>query len=301
MKTLINAWAWMSDRPRQRTGVRVLQVAVGLMLLFRVFTEAPFAGFLWGPRGLGYGSGRLGADSFMGVILDAVFTPELGVYAVLFTLGAGALGLLAGYRTRWATLLALASFTLLGARLAELGDGGDNVTQLVLVYMLFLLPAGAEAARGSAAVWLHNVAVASIAAQLVVLYMTSGFLKVTGEVWQNGTAMYLISQVQNFSLPGWGEMFKNPLVTTTASYSAMFFQVWFPLAVFSRAKHVWICVGVCFHLGIAVFMGLVTFSTVMIGLELFLVSDPDYARLAARLAAARGWLARRLPFEAARG
>jgi len=301
MKTLLNAWAWMSDRPRQRTGVRVLQIAIGLMLLFRIFTEAPFAGFLWGPRGLGYGSERLGADSAMGVILDAVFAPELGVYAVLFALGAGALGLVAGYRTRWATVLALAAFTLLGARLAELGDGGDNVTQLVLIYMLFLLPAGRQAARGSAAVWLHNVAVASIAAQVIILYLTSGFLKATGEVWQNGTAMYLISQVQNFSLPAWSYMFKNPLITTAASYSAVFMQVWFPVAVFSRAKHAWICVGVCFHLGIAAFMGLVTFSTVMIGLELFLVSDPDYARLAARLAAAREWLARRFLVKYARG
>ncbi|HEX8119338.1 MAG TPA: hypothetical protein VF521_18820 [Pyrinomonadaceae bacterium] len=290
----------MSDCPRQRTGVRVLQIAIGLMLLFRVCTEARFAGFLWGPGGLGYGSERLGPDSNMGVILDMVFSSELGVYAALLALGAGALGLVAGYRTRPATLLALAAFTLLGARLAELGDGGDNVTQLVLIYMLFLLPAGRRAARGGVAVWMHNVAVASIAAQVVILYLTSGFLKVTGEVWQNGTAMYLISQVQNFSLPTWCHVFKNPLVTTAASYSAMFFQVWFPVAVFSRAKHAWILAGVCFHLGVAAFMGLITFSTVMIGLELFLVSDADYARLAARLAEARGWLARRFLMKAAR-
>jgi predicted DCC family thiol-disulfide oxidoreductase YuxK len=294
MKTLNSVCAWLALKPQQRVGIRALQFAIGSMLMFRLFTEAPFAGFFWGPHGLGYGSARFGNGFGMGMILDKVFATQFGTYAVLLVLMLGALGLIAGYRTRVATLLALVSFTLLGHRLAELGDGGDNITELVLIYMLFLLPAGARFKRGGLGVWLHNVAVLSITAQLMILYLTSGFLKATGGVWQHGTAMYVISQVKGFSQPALSGYFRNPFVTTIASYAAMFFQLWFPIAIFSRLKLPWICLGMFFHIGIAMQLGLVTFSTAMIGMELFLISDKEYARLALRIKSSWEWLLLRL-------
>ena len=134
-------------------------------------------------------------------------------------------------------------------------------------------------------IWFHNLGVASIITQLMVVYITSGFLKAAGEKWQNGTAMYVISKVEWFSLPGFREMFTNPFITTIATYAPMFFMIFFPIAIFSRFKYLWIGTGFFFHLGIAYSMGLVTFSTVMIGLELFLISDPEYESLR------RYWLA----------
>jgi hypothetical protein len=56
-------------------------------------------------------------------------------------------------------------------------------------------------------------------------------------------------------------------------------MILFPVAIFSRFKFLWIGAGICFHLGIAYFMGLLTFSLVMIGLELFLISDQEYSLL----------------------
>ena len=51
------------------------------------------------------------------------------------------------------------------------------------------------------------------------------------------------------------------------------------MALISRVRIPWLLAGVLFHLGVAFFMGLVTFSMIMIGLELFLISDSDYRRI----------------------
>jgi ABC-type arginine/histidine transport system permease subunit len=47
----------------------------------------------------------------------------------------------------------------------------------------------------------------------------------------------------------------------------MLFQVWFPLAVFSRFRFFIVSVAMFFHLGIAISMGLLTFSLIMAGAD----------------------------------
>lgn len=279
MKSLKNALGWLGEEPHQLIGVRILQVAIGVMLLFRVFTEMRFASFLWGPNGIGDGSTVPLFGILPGTLLDAFFVTEIGVRIVLVLLAAGAFGLIFGVRTRLATAVAWVTFMMLNLRLTSLGDGGDNIVQVVLIYMLFLIPSGKTRPRGSLAVWVHNVAIIAIGAQLAVLYLTSGFLKMNGDVWQNGTALYLIGQVEWFSQPSMRGMLKNPYFVTLATYASMFFQVWFPIAIFSRLKLPWILMGIGFHIGIATFMGLLTFSTVMIGLELFLITDAEHGWL----------------------
>jgi hypothetical protein len=209
---------------------------------------------------------------------------------VLGVLLLGAVGLVAGIATRIATLLALVAFSLLEVRLPELLDGGDNIVRLTLLYMVLLAPRGGRAERTELGIWLHNVGIVAVTLQIMVLYLTAGFCKAAGIRWNQGTAMYLISQVDYFSVPGRMRMlFRFPLVTTLTTYAPMFFQLWFPVAIFSRLKLTWLAVGIFFHLGVASFMGLVPFSTVMIGLDLSLVNDPEYERM---IHASRGFLAR---------
>jgi predicted DCC family thiol-disulfide oxidoreductase YuxK len=278
-----DALNWLADEPRHRRGVRVLQAAVGAVVLFRVLTELPFAAYFWGPHGIGLsGSGQYFGVT-LGARLDALFHTMSGTYALLALLGLGAFGLLTGTSTRAATALVLVTTLMFERRLPEILDGGDNITRLVLVYMLFLLPARARVVRQSTAVWLHNLAVVAIIAQLIILYGTSGIMKAAGERWHHGTALYVISQVEWFSEPWMRTLFKNAYLVTLATYATLLFQLWFPMAVFSRFKLLWLAAGIFFHLGIATGMGLVTFSTVMIGLELFLITDEEYDAIGARL------------------
>src|SRR6185312_1497774 len=281
-RTMIkNAWSWLADDPRHRVGVRVLQVAIGAMLMFRVLTELPFAAYLWGPHGIGLSGNPSYFGPWLAGKLDVIFHSMAGTYAVLGAVALAAVGLVSGRHTRAATVLALFATLMLERRLPEVLDGGDNITRLTLTYMLFLLPADAKPVRRSLGVWVHNIAVVAIMAQLVVLYATSGIMKAAGERWHHGTALYVVSQVEWFSVPWVRSIFKNPFMTTIATYSTLLFQLWFPMAIFSRFKLVWLAAGIFFHLNIAIVMGLVTFSTVMIGLELFLITDEEFASLQA--------------------
>ncbi len=279
MGILSKAWGWVAKDPHHLIGIRILQMAIGAILLFEVVTNLPFAGYLWGPNSITDGSTSDLLGPTLGDVVDTVFTADAYIFGMLFILAISALGLLFGYRTRIATFLTLISFSLLTIRLPELYNAGDTITQLVLIYMLFLLPHRAKFSSGPLRVWLHNIAVLAIIFQLIVMYTASGFFKSIGEWWRGGVAMYYISQVQLYSLPGASKLFSIPLIVYVATYAPLFYQLMFPMAIISHFKLPWIGLGILFHLGIAVLMGLITFSTVMIGLELFLISDQEYAMI----------------------
>jgi hypothetical protein len=279
MRPFSKAWRWLADDPHQLIGTRILQIAIGALLLFRIYTELPFATFLWGPNGIGWGSTIPVLGPVLGNILDSAFMDDTRIYYVLFAMSIGALWLLIGYHTRFATLLVLVSFFIFYERLPEMTDGGDSLTVLLLIYMLLLLPHRAKVSSGQFRIWLHNIGVLAITFQVIVVYFTSGLAKANGDWWQEGVAMYYISQVQWFVLPSMHKLFTNPWIVTLTTYTPMCYQLLFPVAMVSRLKLPFIIFGIFLHLGIIVLMGMIPFSMVMIGSELFLVSDQEYAQL----------------------
>jgi hypothetical protein len=293
MQPLRKAWRWLSNDPHQLIGVRVLQIALGAKLLFDICTLLPFATFFWGPHGIGWGSTKSVLGPLLGSFCDRVFTTDIAIYCILAVLSIGALCLIMGYSTRFAALLALICYFLLQQRLPEITDGGDILTQIVLIYMLFLLPHRAKYCPGQFHVWLHNLAVLAIGLQLAVVYFTAGLSKADGIWWQQGIAMYYISQVQWFTLPGAYQLFSNPWIVTMATYGTMCYELLFPTAILSRLKLPWIMCGILFHISIAVIMGMISFATVMIGMDLFLISDQEYMWLWKRVSRAQwNWVHR---------
>lgn len=276
MELFYKVWRWLGNDPHQMIGVRVLQIAIGAKLLFDIFTLLPFATFLWGPHGIGWGSTEPVLGPVLSHFFDSFFLTDARIFYVVAVLIIAALCLLIGYNTRFATLIALISFYLLQARLPEITDGGDNITQLVLIYMLLLLPYRAKFSSGQFRVWLHNIGVLAISFQLVLVYFTSGLAKANGDWWQQGIAMYYISQVQWFMLPSIHHLFTNPWIVTIATYGPMIYELMFAGAIISRLKLPWILFGIVFHIAIAICMSMVSFAIVMIGLVLFLISDQEY-------------------------
>lgn len=268
---------WLSDEPNQRIGVRVLQTILGIVFVFRAFTEMPFAKYMYGAHGVG---DELRLDltfgEFIGGALNNLFRHDTNIYLLLIILAGCGLCFIVGSRTRIVTAISLITFNLISGLNLEVGDGGDNVTQLVLIYMLFLTPFDEAFKPGGLKVWVHNLAVVAIGLQVMILYFTAGFMKINGHVWTEGLALYNISQVETFSLPLFRSMFKNPYIATISAYITMIFLIWFPIAMFSKFKLLWILMGISFHLGIVGYMGLVTFGATMVGLELFFLTDKEY-------------------------
>jgi len=210
---------------------------------------------------------------------------------VVLLLGASALALIVGWKTEIATAGAFLTFVLLVNRLPELIDGGDTAARLFLFYLLLVLPAGASAAPGGLRVWVHNIGVLAIAMQIMILYAVTGLSKAAGTEWYEGTALYYISQVESIALPSMRELAKEPLVTVTASYFTVLYEVFFAFAMLSPLRLPWIVLGIAFHVGIGATLGLISFQIVMVGLDLFFVTDDEYARLGAWASSLRGRVA----------
>jgi hypothetical protein len=257
------------------------------MLFLRVCNDAPFASFLWGPHGLGSGSTRTTLGAPLGGLVDRVYESEVGIYALLGCLAVGAVGLILGYRTNLATLAALVPYALLELRLPQYVDRGDSAARLALFYLLFVLPMGARPAAGSLAIWLHNVAVVAIGLQAATIYLAAGLAKLAGTSWLEGTAIYQVAQVSELSHPAFAAIVREPLVTAFGSYGTLAYELLFPLAMVSPLRLPWIGAGILFHVAIGGLMGLVSFSIVMIGLDLFFVTNREYAQLGRW--AARRW------------
>lgn len=279
MAMIRKIWGWLANDPHQLVGVKILQMSIGSILLYQVAITFPFASYFWGPHGVGYGSTSPILGTILGEIADRVYTADVAIIGVLVVLSIGALGLLCGLYTRFATFIVLVTSFLLYWRLPEITDGGDNIIQLVLIYMLFLLPYRAKFCPGQLRVWLHNIAVLAIIFQLLIVYTASVFSKLSGDQWRQGIAMYSLSQVQLYSLPAARELFTIPVIVYVTSYFPLIYQLLFPLTIPTRLKLPWIVLGILFHLGIVVLIGLVTFSTMMIALELFLITDQEYAKI----------------------
>lgn len=267
---------------RHRSGVRAFRAVLGGTLLFRTATEFRYADVLWGAHGFGAGTQRGAFGDLLGGALDSLFVQSFGPQLFLCVQAIAGLCLLAGVFERISGLAAWFTMFVLGTRLPEVQDGGDNVAVLALMFSVMLLPQRATSA-GRTATWIHNVGVCLVWFQICLLYFTAGTMKIGGGSWRDGTALYYISSIEWFSHPAALELFKYSIPATVAAYATMLHQLWFPVAVFTRLRLLWLLFGVTFHLGIAVFMGLITFSCFMIGLELLLISDDDYARFRAAL------------------
>lgn len=263
-----------------RHGVRAFRALLGVTLLFRVLTEFRYAGLLWGPHGFGNGTSTFAFGSTVGGIIDQIFEQPFGPHLLLCVQAIAAICLICGYCERFCGVVAWFTLFTLGNRLPELQDGGDNVATLALLFSTMLLPHRVQQ-HGRLTTWIHNVGVAVLIFQICLLYFTAGTMKIGGGVWRDGTALYYISSTRWFSHPTALEMFKHAIPSMLAAYATMLHQLWFPIAVFTRLRLPWLLFGVMFHIGIAVFMGLITFSMFMVALELLIISDVHYERFAA--------------------
>lgn len=219
--------------------------------------------------------------------------------------------LLLGYRTKLTTavfLIAWVSFIELNDML---GDQGDNIFRIVLLFMLFT-DAGARwsldsrrrtALDGAAGVnwtlgqrfvkglpivpvWLRNVsnnlALVIIASQVSMVYVSGAFYKASGEPWANGTALY--DPIHTVQFGTWPELSDfvtawGPFVAAL-SYATILVQAFFPaMLLHPWTRRLALIVILGFHLGIALLMGLPWFSLSMIAVDAIFVRDESWRTL----------------------
>jgi len=169
---------------------------------------------------------------------------------------------------------------------ATIPDGGDQVIQILA---LLLVPVTVTDPRA----WHWQSApqtprpIASLVAwsalfvarlQVAGIYFDSSLAKLATPVWADGTAFYYWSTDPAFGTPWWMRGLIEPVITSSLGVAlltwgplALEFAIALGLVLDQRARSRLLVLGIGFHAGIAVMIGLVSFAIAMWGaLILFL-------------------------------
>lgn len=302
----MNTLRRLADLATTMHGQRALEiyrVLAGCTILFQFLAAYPQRHYLFGPGGV-YPQELARETAHFGLLtgVDSAFVFELVYHGSILVTLLWTLGWLLPVTT----LLVLIAWRSLIDRVPGLGDGGDNLTQLLLCYAL-LCNLGGPTVRSwlqRAPQWLrdlraiaHNTGLVAIWCQICVVYLIAGMSKIEGEAWRNGTALYYVLSTERFTIPEIARfVLDSPLLMTAFAYVTVFFQLAFPFAVAlnRHARRVVLLLAVGFHVGIATVMGLTSFGLFMIAADLTFLSDGDAARLYATARRLPGALRRRL-------
>ncbi|MET9469438.1 HTTM domain-containing protein [Streptomyces sp. NPDC006544] len=300
-------YAVLTETPVSLYAAAVLRIGYGFLYLVFLLREFPYREEIWGPgspwtpelaRQLFDQTGWLSILT----LSDSRVYFEMCYAAALVT---SALFML-GWRTRAVSLLFAVVVASFHSRAVFMTDGGDNVTLLMAMYLVFtacgrrwsldaraagprapaVLPAGRRTrhlahARRTLTTVLHNCGMFVIAAQVCFLYGSAGLYKVQGGSWGNGTALHYVLNLDLFRpWPALSLMADaHPLPMAVAGYLTVLVQVAFPFVLFGRLKYPVLTMLLGMHLGIAVLMGLPLFSGAMIIADAVFLPDRFYQSL----------------------
>lgn len=273
-------------------GVSLLRIVFGLLILYFYLIHYNQRYFLFSDYGI---------NTFHNVMkpityslynvtsslkyFDAVYHVGI-VTAILFTLG---------FKGRLMGILNYVLFYSLYVRFSYIGDGGDNLMVITLFYLLFAnttkyfsvdaafrkKEAYVSDCRKTTANIIQYFVVLFCIMQVCIVYVTSAVYQIMGETWNNGTALYYISQVKTVAMPFLESVVSQHIyLSVVICYSSVLLKIAFPFLIINK-KTKWLAVlMVCLlHLGIAFGMGLYSFSIVMIAIELVIFTDKEYNHL----------------------
>ena len=100
--------------------------------------------------------------------------------------------------------------------------------------------------------------------QIFTIYMYTGFEKLKGTTWWDGTALWTVFVNPQFT--GYDLVFLKsfPLFFAIGTFVTIVFEVYFPVMVaFRKTRYLWLGMGILFHLQIGILLSLMSFSLVM--------------------------------------
>src|SRR5206468_8546900 len=104
---------------------------------------------------------------------------------------------------------------------------------------------------------------------LCIMYMASGLEKAMGSQWWNGEAIWIALQQDQFHQVNIDWMANVPFVAKLLCWGTLLVETCYPLAMlWTRTRKYWLAAIVMMHLGIAIFLGLHLFGSLMILLNL---------------------------------
>ncbi|WP_316753680.1 HTTM domain-containing protein [Pedobacter gandavensis] len=153
--------------------------------------------------------------------------------------------------------------------------GVDNLTSIALFYC-FLFPVGAQYAIDQKLFSKRQVNPSPyrkiLQLHLSLIYISSGFVKLTGSDWRSGEAIWQSVHLLKHNLLisiDYDVMAIYPVVALAISWSVVLIELFYPFLMFSKKFNKGgLIILISMHLGIAICLGLYYFSLLMILLSL---------------------------------
>lgn len=194
-----------------------------------------------------------------------------------------------GYYTRSSVLVAWLTFMLIRNSSVPYSYG-ISVMLLICLFYCLIGPVGRvwsiDAIRNrrpaepadSATGW-----VALLRIHLCLLYAAGGFAKAMGDQWWSGEALWRALYLPQFRQLDPAPLASWPVLLQAAAIATILAQLLYPVLVWTRLRVATVLVAEALHLGIALFLGLWMFSTVMIALNTAAFGEALWASISRRL------------------
>lgn len=255
-------------RPATSRPLAALRIGLATLLLLQGLLIIDVVPELFGRSGILQGALH---DYFMGfdvletvgvrALLRAAGIPEITWLRGLFAAYLCALlALTAGWRCRLAAAAACLTHALLALEGRLSMYGVDQFAQVALFY-LALEPG----ATGSPATPRARLVLRMLQIHLCIAYLSSGLAKMEGAEWWNGEAIFRSVMMPMYATFPMGWIASVPLAAKLLAWGTLIVEVGYPVFIWpARTRPIWIAAIVGLHLGILVFLRLVTFALVMI-------------------------------------
>jgi len=189
---------------------------------------------------------------------------------------------LAGFRPRWTCIPHwYVTFSLASAM--PIPNGGDNVAQIAALLLVPMCLGDHRRWQWEAVVgqltpsWRGSALAAHfvLRVQIVIVYATAVWWKLADPLWQQGSAMHVISRIPQFGFPAPLREALGPLLDSywpvaLLSWSIIAGQVAIAMSVLARRRFrvLGLVLGVVLHGGIIFLMNLMSFGLIMIAVLL---------------------------------
>ena len=121
---------------------------------------------------------------------------------------------------------------------------------------------------------ISSVFMRMIQVQMCVVYAYTGFEKLRGTSWWDGTALWSVMANPQMTMMDFTFLRAVPWVIPIAGFTTIIFEIYFPVMVmWQKPRYAWLLMGIGLHTGIALAMGLIPFSLIMMS-TYFLFLDP---------------------------
>lgn len=158
--------------------------------------------------------------------------------------------------------------------------GADYIGSLLLLYLAFsnnqdFLTVGKSIKnRSDFSRQLSSVMYRMLQIQISVIYAYTGFEKLKGATWWDGTALWNVLANYQITVISFEWLRFVPFFIVFITLMTIVFEIYFPVAMLlPKIKYPWLIMGFMFHFGIAIMLGLTTFSTVMVSTYPLFFSD----------------------------